>query len=425
MATISNITNTINTRIALKYDTLTNWMNSDLVLKKGEVAVVEIPNQHTILNVPDNKPENTPPTIAMKIGDGAKIFSALPWVQAVAGDVYNWAKQPNKPTYEADDIAGLTEFIQTTVGNISEVQDTDTTYKLVPTSGKYKVTFEAYKKSGERDQSKDLVLDWSDINEALDNAQDVLNKVDNEVTESNLIVTQTGLTNHLQEVFNGHNSVVSGSGNYISDVTQSKGIVTVTKTNLTHDLVTDWDTELAKKQDVLPFNTNPSKENWVATRDDIASLQGAMHFHGMVATDPTSWPNPADNPNTTTTNEGYVSGDVVILQGTAKEFVFNGTTWLELGDETIYAVKEVVNEQFAEVNETIAELSTSVAGKQDKLQHIDNGPIAADNPLLTKNSLEAFDDSLHKIAKTGNVEDLVQDTGDVIFFQCGTSTSVI
>jgi len=34
----------LNTRIALKYDTLANWMSSSLILKTGEIAVAEIPS---------------------------------------------------------------------------------------------------------------------------------------------------------------------------------------------------------------------------------------------------------------------------------------------------------------------------------------------------------------------------------------------
>ena len=37
-------------------------------------------------------PEHTPPAIGIKIGDGEHYFHELPWVQAVAADVFNWAK---------------------------------------------------------------------------------------------------------------------------------------------------------------------------------------------------------------------------------------------------------------------------------------------------------------------------------------------
>jgi len=49
-------------------------------------------------------PENTPPAIGIKIGDGKRYFYQLPWVQAVAADVFRWAKAANKPTYTAQEI---------------------------------------------------------------------------------------------------------------------------------------------------------------------------------------------------------------------------------------------------------------------------------------------------------------------------------
>lgn len=58
----------------------------------------------------------------------------------------------------------------------------------------------------------------------------------------------------------------------------------------------------------------------------IAGLSGAMHFRGVVDKLPE-------------TVAGYESGDVVLV-GT-KEYVCDGTKWVELGDESIYALKTV------------------------------------------------------------------------------------
>jgi len=38
----------LETRIQLRYDTLNNWLNSTLILKKGEVAVAEATYDNTI-----------------------------------------------------------------------------------------------------------------------------------------------------------------------------------------------------------------------------------------------------------------------------------------------------------------------------------------------------------------------------------------
>lgn len=65
-------------------------------------------------------------------------------------------------------------------------------------------------------------------------------------------------------------------------------------------------------------------------KNQVAGLSGAMHFVGIVDELPA------------TGN----SGDVVILDH--KEYVYNGTAWAELGDETIYAIKgEIVNADIA------------------------------------------------------------------------------
>ena len=104
----------LQTRISLKYDTYANWHSKNPTLLEGEVAVVVVPDPvGTIKNVP---------TILFKVGDGTKQFDSLPWVSGPAGDVYAWAKQENKPSYEASEIGGLNTF----VSNI----DTDTQYKI-------------------------------------------------------------------------------------------------------------------------------------------------------------------------------------------------------------------------------------------------------------------------------------------------------
>ena len=108
----------LQTRISLKYDTYANWHSKNPTLLEGEVAVVVIPGSDpvgTISNVP---------TVLFKVGDGTKKFDDLPWVSGPAGDVYAWAKEPNKPSYTANEISGLDTFIS------GQIKDTDTQYKI-------------------------------------------------------------------------------------------------------------------------------------------------------------------------------------------------------------------------------------------------------------------------------------------------------
>lgn len=78
------IEKTLNTRIQLKYDTLANWNASTFNLKKGEIALVEVPTAEG----------STLQPVMFKVGVGNKKFSELDWASAKAADVYGWAKKP-------------------------------------------------------------------------------------------------------------------------------------------------------------------------------------------------------------------------------------------------------------------------------------------------------------------------------------------
>lgn len=73
----------LNTRIQLKYDTLGNWNSSTFILKKGEIAIVEVPTAEG----------STLQPVMFKVGNGEKKFSELDWASAKAADVYAWAKK--------------------------------------------------------------------------------------------------------------------------------------------------------------------------------------------------------------------------------------------------------------------------------------------------------------------------------------------
>ena len=90
-------TTTLNTRIALKYDTLTNWNASEFILKKGEVAMCSLANSETA-------EQSTPPAVLLKVGDGDHKFRELPWASGLAADVYGWAKAATKPSYTPGEV---------------------------------------------------------------------------------------------------------------------------------------------------------------------------------------------------------------------------------------------------------------------------------------------------------------------------------
>lgn len=90
-------TTTLSTRITLKYDTLANWNASQFILKKGEVAICS-------LDTGETAEQSTPPAVLLKVGDGTRRFSELPWASGLAADVYGWAKAATKPSYTPGEV---------------------------------------------------------------------------------------------------------------------------------------------------------------------------------------------------------------------------------------------------------------------------------------------------------------------------------
>jgi len=111
---------TLNTRILLKYDSYENWLTNNPILKKGELAIAYLGQEHpteatNFQNIPN---------VVLKVGDGTSNYKTLKFVSGLAADVYSWAKAPTRPTYEAKDIVDLDKFIA------DEIQDTNTQYNI-------------------------------------------------------------------------------------------------------------------------------------------------------------------------------------------------------------------------------------------------------------------------------------------------------
>lgn len=129
-------------RLVNKIDTYANWTSNNPVLLKGEIAIVDVPASTDVVQ--------QEPAVLMKIGDGTKKFSELPWISAKSADVYSWALAPTKPTYQASEIEGLDAYIS------GKVEDTDTQYQLVKVDN---TTFKL--------QSKPLNGSWSDVGDPI------------------------------------------------------------------------------------------------------------------------------------------------------------------------------------------------------------------------------------------------------------------
>ena len=127
--------NVLETRIQLRYGTYSQWMNSDVILKQGEAAICAFPNETVIDSLSNTSQEYTPPAIGIKIGDGYHYFPRLPWVQAVAADVYKWAKSTTKPTYTAAEISGLDSYLEENFNISGDITISPRIYQIVEGTG--------------------------------------------------------------------------------------------------------------------------------------------------------------------------------------------------------------------------------------------------------------------------------------------------
>jgi hypothetical protein len=216
MATNKNTT--LQTRIKLKYDTLTNWIANDPVLLKGELAIVD----------PGITAADGSATVLIKVGDGTSKFSACPYLWSNASDVYSWAKASTKPSYSYNEISGtptiptvgngtvtitqngtskgsftLNASGNTTIALTDTNTDTNTTYKLVQdTTDKHKIKLQASTNGG---------TSWTDVS-------DYITIPDNNTTYT----LATGSANGTVS-FNGTDVAVKGLGSlaYKSSLSKS------------------------------------------------------------------------------------------------------------------------------------------------------------------------------------------------------------
>lgn len=452
----------LQTRIQLKYDTYANWEASTFILKEGEVAICTVPTGT------DSAPSNSLPALLMKVGDGLHKFSELPWLQAQAADVYNWAKAANKPTYSANEITNLETYINNTI------QDTDTQYTIVKGSNDYTWTLMSKAKDATEYTTTVATFTIPDVSDRVAALEEKVGDLNVEGQIENAIAELDAA------------AVTAGTGQVIGSVSQEDGVVTATlKTLQEADIPTVGITKvnglqdaLDAKQDVVAFEGAYDKDNnKAATMADVtnavAGLAGAVHFIGVKD----SLPDTANN------------GDICIVGN--KEYVYSTSDngWHELGDETIYAVKGEIKDTDIAADAAIAQskiaglgdalnakLDVTVAAStyetkddaaaklteakdytDDAIKALDvttvtagtgevisavgevDGKVSVTKKTLTADDIptlaiakvsglqaaldaKANDADLAAIAKTGNVNDLIQTAGDVLVFQCGSAS---
>ena len=385
----------IETRILLRYDSLSNWMNSNVILKLGEAAIAASTFDYTIEGS-NHRPDHTPPAVGIKIGDGYHYFSELPWVQGVAGDVYSWAKQQSKPIYNANEIQGLTTLIQQYIdasyhgGGGGDVTIEARMYRLIAGTGADANKYFLQSKGIEDDDwvTDELnfidltqfasVLSW--LSDAPDEYWSIHSFTTAKLNEKLALLSYTD---------------TDTSGKVVTAVNQTNGLISVThspmyasnlsgavdvehggtgRTSLDYDsvLIGNGTNMVGFKpiETTLTNNTNLATNRAIIRYIDnaTAGLTGAMHYVGEATVTITN--GTAVNPQI----DGYTfanaqAGDVITFG--QQEYVWTGGVWHLFGDEGSYAVKGSITDRDisdeAEISQSkIANLEIDLDSKVDK-----------------------------------------------------------
>lgn len=304
---------TINTRIKNRIDSLTNWQADGVELLPGEIALVTVTTKQVdtatgnIINVP---------AILMKVGqadaDGNKIpFANLPWLSAKAADVYDWAKE-----YE-----NLTDVPVVLDWKAPSAADGDGAATLGQTLGMWLAEF--------KQANENAVADIAALNEGLEAAQTY---TDNAVSWA---VERLGFAD-------------SGTGPLVNAIElQVDGTYVVKRREIEErDLPAISASKIYVSTDDFDEPNRYLPAELQSIRADIASINtaiaGGVHFVGVAPFDPADTPTLSEFP---LGDENYSAGtgDIVVYQ--EKEFIWDGTRWVELGDLTRVGTIETALEQ--------------------------------------------------------------------------------
>lgn len=435
--------NTLNARIKLKYDTYANWESVKATFKPlaGEVIIYQIPAQTTSTGL-------TPPAVGIKVGNGTDYLKDLPWIQAIAGDVSAWAKAASVPN--------------ATLVNNTTIQKKDVVTNSSSTD--YATVQE--------------VLSWlkDQIDGLGSGAGSIATQIENEIAKLDVDNLSSGDTGYDA---NKTHITGFGAGKTLATLTETDGKIGATFQDIaiTKSQVTDFPTlgtaaaatvatsAISDSDSSTDLTTKAQVATYVASK--TAGITGAMHFKGSTASTITD--GGTETVQINDTNLTPTAGDVV-LSG-SKEFVWTGSAWELLGDEGSYALKTttitgtngLTGGGAISSNQTISHAvpsgssagtlgsTTDNSGRKyiqtlttDAYGHVTGATYAAETVTDTTytfsegstdgafsvtpsggNAQSVAIHGLANIATSGNVNDLVQTSGDILILNCGSSSTVI
>lgn len=439
-----------NVRFQFLYDTYDSWRTKNPTLKAGEIAIATIPNGGT----PQENNTVTTPQVLIKVGDGSTPYNTLPFISGRAADVYSWAKASTKPTYTANEITNLGTFIGDYLANQNIVTDTDTQYRIYqdPTN-KNKFTLQS-KAKGAADSTfvavseitipayddKEVRSLIGSVNTVVNGVSAVANAAQSEVTKiktgETVVPKATQATNDgngdpITETYatktelNATNENVSANADAIDTLNGNESTEgSVLKT--VKDEINAWANKVSADETI---NTFKEVIDYISDHGgefnkligQVTDLDGRLdNAEGTLQTLPTNYVRTTDfTPvKTQVTTNADIIGKIVTGEQTVGKALKDGDG-------------NVIKDTYA-TQEYAQATAGSVVALSERLGNIENGTTSVPKATNATNDEDganikntyAKNDDLAAIAKTGNVNDLVQTTGDVIIFKCGNAASI-
>lgn len=437
----------LNVRISLKYDTYANWITNNPVLKTGEMALCTIPTEDT------HGVSTELPAVLAKVGDGVSTYSTLPFLSAKAADVHSWAKAANKPTYSASEITGLSDYIS------GEIQDTDTQYKLVRVDDyNYKL------------QSKTLNGTWADVEGSaivIPNDTEAIEALEASITTLTGADTVEGsVAKALKDAkayADGKDAAIAAAKKAGDDaqadvnaLEAKVGSVPADKTVV--EMISDAqaaatydDTALAGRVTTVEgkvttlIGDDASKSARTIASEEVAKIVAGADASYDTLKEIADW---ISNHKTDATamNSAIVALEAIVdgiggdgEKATVVEYVTDAIAALKIGDYakaadlTALAGRVTTLEGQAHTHSNKALLDTYTQTEVDLADAVSKKHEHSNKTVLDgitsekvtawdKVSEKANDADLATIAKTGNVNDLIQTSGDILVFDCGSSS---
>lgn len=172
-----------------------------------------------------------------------------------------------------------------------------------------------------------------------------------------------------------------------------------------------------------------SSTNKVVTKKDIEDLAGAMHFRDSIT--PNEGESDADAIARVITDPK--AGDLVIITTSSKEYVYSGSKWVELGDESLYATKAEVatlsstltadyQGQLNKLTATVNTVSSDYLKSSDKTELVNKIATVSSDTLTAAKAYT--DEQIEDLGLTGYIkkgECAQSDLSGFFVFDCGSS----